>query len=70
MVTIMSRNDSFTLRACLTSVGKVKHATVAQAIFQPNLFLYKYHINLIPIIIRSYKTYEDGTDRVFRNVGT
>jgi len=68
MVTIMSRNDSFHLRACLVSVGKEEHATVAQAIFQPNPFLYKYPNNLIPIILRSYKAYEDGT--VFRNVST
>ena len=50
--------------ACLTSVGKEEHATVAQAIFQTNLFLYKYPNNLIPIIVRSYKAYKDGTDSV------
>ena len=70
MVTIMSRNDSFNLRARLTSVGKLEHATVVQAIFQPNLFLYKYSSSFISIILLSYKAYENGTDRVFRNVGT
>jgi len=45
-------------------VGKEEHATVAQAVFQPNLFLYKYPNNFIPIIPRSYKAYEAGTDRV------
>ena len=70
MVTIMSRNDSFNLRARLTSVGKLEQATVVQAIFQPHLFLYKYSSSFISIILLSYKAYEDGTDRVFRNVGT
>ena len=60
----MSRNDSFNLRVCLTTVDKEEHATVALAIFQPNLFLYKYPNNLIPIILRSYKAYEAGIDSV------
>jgi hypothetical protein len=38
--------------------------------FSAKPFLYKYPNNLIPIILRSYKAYEDGTDRVFRNIGT
>jgi len=43
-------------------VGKEERATVAQAIFQPNFFLYKYLNNLIPIILRSYKAYKVGTE--------
>jgi hypothetical protein len=68
MVTIMSRNESFNLRACLTSVGVEEHATVAQAIFQPNLFPYKNPNNLIPVILPIYTAYENGI--VLRNVGT
>jgi len=30
---------------------------------------YKYSNNLIPVILPTHTTYEDGTDRVFRNVG-
>ena len=52
MVTTMSRNDSFNLRLCLTSVGTEEHATD----------LYKYPNNLIPIILRSYKACEAGTE--------
>jgi len=35
---------------------------LAQAIFEPNIFLYKYRNNLDPIILPAYTTYEDGTD--------
>jgi folate-dependent phosphoribosylglycinamide formyltransferase PurN len=39
------------------------------AIFEPNLFPYKYS-NIFKTIHPSYlPTYEDGTDRMFRNVG-
>jgi len=42
---------------------------LAQAIFEPNLFFYKYS-NFSQSIHTSYlPPYEDGTDRVFRNVG-
>jgi len=39
---------------------------LVQATFEPNLFPYKYPNNLIPVIIPTYNTCEDGT--VFRNV--
>jgi len=35
---------------------------LAQAIFKPNLFLYKYPNNLIPGILPVYTAYEDGTN--------
>ena len=35
---------------------------LAQAIVEPNLFLYKYHNNLIPVILPTYTAYEDGTE--------
>jgi hypothetical protein len=38
--------------------------------FEPNLFPYKYSNNLILVILSVYNAYEDGTDRVFPNVGT
>jgi len=38
--------------------------------FEPNIYLYKYPSNLVPVIIHAYTTYEDGTDWVLRNVGT
>ena len=38
---------------------------LAQAIFEPNLYLYQYPSNLIPVILPAYTTYEDGTHRVF-----
>jgi len=42
---------------------------LAQAIFEPNLFLYKYS-NILKLSHAScLSAYEDGTDRVFRNVG-
>jgi hypothetical protein len=37
---------------------------LAQAIFEPNLSLYKYPSYLIPIILLAYTAYEDGTDSV------
>ena len=42
---------------------------LAQAIFEPNLFPYKYPNILNPSYSSYLPTYEDGTDRVFRNVG-
>ena len=38
--------------------------------FETNLYLYKYPSNLVPVILPAYTTYENGTDRVFRNVST
>jgi hypothetical protein len=35
---------------------------LAQAIFEPNLFPYKYPNNLIPVIVPVYTSYEDGTE--------
>ena len=33
-------------------------------------YMYKYRFsNLVPVILPAFTTYEDGTDRVFRNVG-
>jgi hypothetical protein len=37
---------------------------LAHAIIKPNLFPYKYPNNLIPIILPTRTTYEDGTDSV------
>jgi len=42
---------------------------LAQAIFEPNLFPYKYSNILKPSHSSYLSAYEDGTDRVFRNVG-
>ena len=42
---------------------------LAQAIFEPNLFPYKYANILIPSHSSYLPAYENGTDRVFRNVG-
>ena len=38
--------------------------------FEPNLHLYKYPSNIVPVVLPHYTTNEDGTDRVFWNVGT
>jgi hypothetical protein len=38
---------------------------LAQAIFESNLFPYKYPNNLILVILPAYTIYEGGTDRVF-----
>jgi hypothetical protein len=35
-----------------------------------NLCPYKYDNNLTPVILPAYTAYEDGTNRMFRNVGT
>jgi hypothetical protein len=35
---------------------------VAQAIYETNLYLYKYPNNLIPVIPATYTAYEDGTE--------
>ena len=37
--------------------------------FEPNLYQYKYSSNLVPDVFSTDTAYEDGTDRVFRNVG-
>jgi len=41
---------------------------LAQAIFEPNLFPYKYSNILKPSHPSYLPAYENGTDRVFRNV--
>ena len=38
--------------------------------FEPYLYLRTYLSNVVPIILLAYTTYEEGTDRVFRNFGT
>ena len=38
--------------------------------FESYLYYYKDQSNLVPIIFPAHTTYEDWTDRVFRNVGT
>jgi len=35
---------------------------LAQAVFEPNLYLYKYPSNLILVILSAYTTYEDGAE--------
>jgi hypothetical protein len=35
---------------------------LAQTSFEVNLHLYKYHSNLLPIILLVHTTYEDGTE--------
>jgi len=42
---------------------------LAQAIFEPNVLPYKYSNILKPSHSLYLSAYEDGTDRVFRNVG-
>jgi len=42
---------------------------MAQAIFEPNLFPYKYPNILNPSHSSYLHAYEDGKDKVFRNVG-
>jgi len=42
---------------------------MAQAIFEPNLFPYKYSNILKPSYSSYLSAYEDGTDKVLRNVG-
>ena len=42
---------------------------LAHAIFEPNLFPYKYPNILNPSYSSYLPAYEGGTDRVFRNVG-
>jgi hypothetical protein len=41
---------------------------LAQAIFEPNLLPYGYPNNSQNLVILHLPAYEDGTDRVFRNV--
>ena len=35
---------------------------LAQVTFEPNLYLYKYPSNLVPVILFAHKTYEDDTE--------
>jgi len=42
---------------------------LTQVIFEPNLFPYKYSNILKPSHPTYLSAYEDGTDKVFRNVG-
>jgi hypothetical protein len=46
-------------------LGHASSFRLAQVIFEPNLFLYKYPNNLISVILPAYTAYDDGTDRVF-----
>ena len=41
-----------------------------QASCGPSLDLYQYPSSVVPLTVPVYTTYEGGTDRVFRNVGT
>jgi hypothetical protein len=43
---------------------------LAHASFEPNLHLYKHPNHLLPVILLVSMTYEDGTNRVFQNIGT
>jgi len=43
---------------------------LAEAFFEPNLFLYKYSNIRKPTHSSYLSAFEDGTVRVFRNVGT
>jgi len=51
------------------SRGSRTNEPMAQAIFEPNLFPFKYPNILKPRHLSYLPAYEDGTDRVFRNVG-
>jgi hypothetical protein len=33
-------------------------------IFEPNVYLYHYPENLVPVILPAYTTYEDGSGKV------
>jgi len=63
----VSSTGSFCTSTCPFPVPSFQFA---QDISQSNLFLYKYPNNLIPVILPAYIAYENGTDRVFQNVGT
>ena len=43
---------------------------LAQTSFERSLYLQKYSWYLVQVILPSHTPYEDGTDRMFRNVGT
>jgi hypothetical protein len=52
----------------MRTYGQTDRQTLAQAVFEPNLFLYKYR-DILNLSHSSYlPAYGDGTDRVFRNV--
>ena len=53
----------------LTCPFPIPSFRMAHDTFQPNLFPHKYSKNLIPVILPAYTAYEDGTGRVFQNVG-
>jgi len=55
---------------CSIFIGGPTSFRLVQVIIEPNLYLYKYPSNLLPVILLAYTTYEDGIDRVFWNVGT
>jgi hypothetical protein len=46
------------------------HLPIGSGNFEPNLYLYKYPSNVVPFILLAYTTYEDITDKVFRDTGT
>jgi len=60
---------TFRNTVCSIFIGGPTSFRLAQVIFEPNLYLYKYPSNLVRVN-PAYTTYEDGIDRVFRNVGT
>jgi hypothetical protein len=43
-----------------TSHPLLPYFQLAQAIFEPNLYLHKYPSNLVPVILTAYSTYEYG----------
>ena len=62
-------------RSCISVRSRLFHIIslslsfrLPQAIFEPNLFPYKYPNILNPSYSSYLPAYEDGTDRVFRNV--
>jgi hypothetical protein len=53
----------------LRILGYLYGKSLVQAIFEPNLYPYKYPNILKPGHSSYLPAYEDGTDRVLRNVG-
>jgi hypothetical protein len=45
-----------------TPLPRRPYSRLAQVIFEPKVFPYKYPNNIVPVILPAYTTYKDGTE--------
>ena len=60
-MSVVSYDDDYYRCSTKNLELKVLSIRLAQAVFEPNIFPYKYPNNLILVILPAYSSYEDGT---------